>query len=555
MSVEAAFANYAPEGGSLCLAAAGNGPSVNVEAAYADAMRGMYAGSSLGVEAAFASAAPQGVDPCFGGSPVGFDGSSLLVEAAFANPGPRRASGASCAVGAGGSSVVAEGEFADVAPPDEAGASTPTGAPSQPMTPQRQQPSALAAMYAAAEARQMAVNTGHSFHEDSSVRAPSVGTPRQVHPSRPMGPAPQRWPTTVLGAPPTPVQLRPGHRMELMESSALVQPAQPFFPCRQGGTSFRSAVYPPATGFALTPMRQDPCAAYEVPLARPIGASSEVLAYPYMYQAPDLRHQALASAQAVPAQPVVQPQRLSFDNSQSYSYTGVPTSGGGLYPSFVPAPTSYQPRPIESSRQEQVAASASATPTKGLSLMPMAPAPGVAYPGPAPVRGQTVQFSTAYPSPMPVQVDVRAATTSSVLAAPALNGQVAPQRGVQQPNQSHFANASTAVYAQAVQGMQPFPGFAGGTPGVSLNLFNQQPQAPDGRPSASPAQVPSYIAPLAPGQSYTLPQAQVLQGMPQVLQGMSLPAGLGSGMAVSCAPQCSGLRPLPAWMQLPQARS
>merc|ERR1719183_2850577 len=187
---------------------------------------------------------------------------------------------------AAGASMVVEGAFAEAYQAD------------MQLTPPRQQPNALAAMYAAAEARQSNINRLGGY-EDSSLRAPSAGSPRRQQPSPgPLSFVPQRWQTqgNALAAPPTPVQRRLGQRlplgMEWMENSTYMQPAPAVAVQRRGNASFRSAVTPPAMGFGPVShpswvpqarLPQDAMSSSEVPLARPmpppIATASEVVAY------------------------------------------------------------------------------------------------------------------------------------------------------------------------------------------------------------------------------------------------------------------------------------
>lgn len=238
--------------------------------------------------------------------------------------------------------------------------------------------------------------------------------------------------------------------------------------------------------------------------------ASEVMAYPYMYHAPELRYEAPAAAQAGPShQEGIIPQMLSFENPHSY----IPLVRE--VPGQVP---SYAPRALSSRYEQQ--ASASATPVQGLSLMQMPPGPGVAYPGPT--RGNTVQFSVAQAlaGQAPMQVEAHAATT--------------PQGGLLRqppPVMQHNANGSTARYAQPMP--QPQPGLAFASPSslvqsMSMFGFNQVPTAAYTRPTHTPTQVPSFTAPLPPGHlqtpSYALPQMQ------QVLPGM------GYGFPINAVP-------------------
>lgn len=503
MSVEAAFAAYAPAGGSLGLTAAGNGPSISVEAAFANAARqGLFNGSSLGVEAAFAEfAASQpgggslnlpglslGVDAAQ--FPLGFDGSSLFVEAAFMDPGPRRASGASCMVGAGASMAV-EGAFSEVAPDGEKGPVLP---PPQP------QHTGLAAIKAAAEAgcilaqhefQARAAQASASFTstvplEDSSLRVPAVSTPRRGTQPLSLVPPVQPSPTAAVASPVPrrPVQRVPPQASE--QATAMVQPPGDVVRWRPGMASFRTAASPPRGGprnygFPRGRPGQEAAGSKDLGIARaappPMATASEVMAYPYMYHAPDLRFEAPKAANAIPTAEAV-PARQFFDD-HPYSYTGVPNSIGRDVPS-------YAPRAL-SSRYE-APSSASATPVQGLSVMHMPPGPGVAYPGPT--RGSTVQFSTAVPyqGQAPVQVEAHAATVPSV---PAASGptRATPQKAPP-PVIQHF-NGSTARYAQSPVAPSSL------MQSISMNTFNQlqMPTAPYTRPNTTPTQVPSFTAP------------------------------------------------------------
>jgi len=407
-----------------------------------------------------------------------------------------------------------------------------------PPPPKQAPPSALAAMYAAAEARQQAqaLTIGTDF--DSSLRVPALGTPRRR-------PQPQRWPPVpAMPVPPMPVQRRPMGQpsfrplVEASPSSAYVQPQGDVVRRRPGNASFRGAPCPPMATYCSPALRPNAPASFQPPFA----TASEVVAYPYMYHAPDLRYEATATAQAVPAQADGTPvQQLSFDNVSkpsfvpNHSYTGVvqamPVGRSELMLNMGEVP-SYAPRAL-SSRYDPPP-SASATPAQGLSLKQMAPGPGVIYPGPAPTRGNTVQFSTAYAGQLIPQVDGYAATTPVVATAPLLGGP--PMRGTPQKlSYVQSSNGSTVRYPSATQPVLSAvanPSSLMQSISQPFNFFNQAQPAAYARPSHIPTQVPSFTAPLPAG----FPQAQAY-AVPQLLQGIPLPA---AGHAMSPTQSYSG---------------